>query len=66
MKPNTEKMDEPKMVDFDSGMASCSVKPPSSVKIGTKRDPPPMPAADERTVTMKVAQAVWRSCKRNP
>ena len=46
--------------------ASCSVKPPTMVKIGTRSDPPPMPAADARTVAENVAAAVCKSVFRRP
>jgi hypothetical protein len=53
----------PKIVAMLSGIASCSVKPPSSVKSGTSTAPPPIPAADAITTAQKMA-AVQASSQR--
>lgn len=52
-----ENIDAPKTVAMERGIASCSVNSPSSVKRGTSTAPPPMPAADARTVATKIARA---------
>ena len=50
-------VDAPKTVASESGIASCSVNWPSSVKSGTSTAPPPIPAADASTVARKMASA---------
>ena len=49
--------DAPNTVAIDNGIASCSVNSPSRVNNGTRTAPPPIPAADARTVAKKIANA---------
>ena len=59
--PSVEKAEAPKTVAMERGMASCSVNSPSIVKRGTSTAPPPMPAAEARTVARKTATEHWMS-----